>query len=69
MESIKPSIVIVSTDKLDPEHDAEDEYRACTEHVYSTRTHGTMWVRMYDDGRFELHTHDGVLVAFHRVAA
>lgn len=50
MAQINPTVVIISTDKLDPDHDAEDEYREWTEHVFSTREHGTIWVRMRDDG-------------------
>jgi len=50
MALINPAVVIISTDKLDPSVDAEDDYKTWTEHVYSTREHGTIWVRMYDDG-------------------
>jgi competence protein ComEC len=66
MEAIDPSVVIISTDKLDPDHDAEDEYRKWTKHVYSTRKHGTIWVRMHDDGRFEIYSRERKLVGFVR---
>lgn len=66
MALINPAVVIISTDKLDPGIDAEDDYKKWTEHVYSTREHGTIWVRMYDDGSFEVHCHDGQLARFVR---
>jgi competence protein ComEC len=69
MEAISPAVVIISTDKLDPDHDAEDEYKKTTEHVYSTRKHGTIWVRMFDDGSFEIHSRDGRLGRFIRTNA
>jgi competence protein ComEC len=66
MAHIQPNVVIISTDQLDPDHDAEDDYRKWTEHVYSTRVHGTLWVRMYDDGSFEIHKHGEMVERFVR---
>jgi competence protein ComEC len=66
MADIAPAVVIISTDKLDRAHDAEDLYRKWTKYVYSTRRHGTIWVRMYDDGSFEIHSHAGMLERFTR---
>lgn len=66
MEAINPSVVVISTDKLDPAHDAEDDYRRWTKHVYSTRELGTLWVRMSDDGGFQILSHDGEVVGFVR---
>jgi beta-lactamase superfamily II metal-dependent hydrolase len=66
LEEINPSVVIISTDRLDPAHDAEKEYRKWTKHVYSTRKEGTMWVRMHDDGSFDIRSHAGKLAGFVR---
>ena len=69
MDAIDPSVVLISTDKLDPAHDAEDEYKKWTSHVYSTRTEGTIWVRMYDTGSFEIVSKNGKLAGFVRSSA
>ena len=69
MAEIQPAVVIISTDKLDPAHDAESLYRKWTKYVYSTRRNGTLWVRMYDDGSFEIHSHTGMLERFVRKSA
>jgi competence protein ComEC len=66
MAAIDPTVVIISTDKLDPDHDAEAEYRKWTPYVYSTRKLGTLWVRMYDSGAFDIFTHDGKIEGFVR---
>jgi len=66
MEYINPSVVIISTDQLDPAHDAEAEYRKWTKYVYSTRREGNLWVRMHDGGGFEVHSHAGKLTGFVR---
>jgi hypothetical protein len=66
MGYINPSVVIISTDKLDPAQDAEAEYRRWTEHVYSTRREGTLWVRMHDHGGFEVYSRAGKLTGFVR---
>jgi competence protein ComEC len=66
MEAINPTVVILSTDKLDPAHDAEAEYREWTRYVYSTREWGTLWVRMYDTGAFDVFCHDGKIDGFVR---
>jgi competence protein ComEC len=66
MAAIDPTVVIISTDKLDPDHDAESEYRKWTPHVYSTRKLGTLWVRMYDNGAFDIFNHDGEVTGFVR---
>jgi hypothetical protein len=66
MAAINPTVVIISTDKLDPDHDAEDEYRKWTPYVYSTRTLGTLWVRMHNGGSFEIMRHEGKVEGFVR---
>lgn len=66
MKAIKPSVVIISTDKLDPAHDAESDYRKSTEYVYSTRKEGTLWVRMNEDGSFDIYSEAGKLTGFVR---
>jgi hypothetical protein len=62
-------VVIISTDTLDPAVDAEDDYRRWTQYVYSTRRHGTVWVRMNDNGEFEIYSRDGRIVGFERARA
>jgi beta-lactamase superfamily II metal-dependent hydrolase len=69
LKAIDPTIVIISTDRLDPAHDAEDDYRRYTHYVYSTRDLGSMWVRMHDDGSFALHNANGQIVGFVRTNA
>jgi competence protein ComEC len=69
LAAIAPTVVIVSTDELDPAHDAEDDYRKWTEHVYSTRDHGTIWVRMYDSGAFDIFSFEAKLEGFVRTNA
>ena len=45
--------------QVGPAHDAEARLPAqWTKNVYSTRTRGTIWVRMYDSGAFDLFDHD-----------
>jgi competence protein ComEC len=66
MQAIAPAVVIISTAKLDPGVDAEDDYRSWTPNVYSTREDGTIWVRMYDNGCFEIQNQDRVLASFSR---
>lgn len=66
MAAINPTVVVISAGKLDPDHDAEDEYRKWTPYVYSTRTLGTLWVRMHDGGSFEIFTHDRKIEGFVR---
>jgi len=66
MKAISPAVVIISTDELDPEHDAEPDYRKWTKYVYSTRKLGTLWVRMYDDGAFDILSHEGQVEGFVR---
>ncbi|MHB1834896.1 MAG: hypothetical protein ACYCXW_08015 [Solirubrobacteraceae bacterium] len=66
MRAIEAAVVIISTAKLDPGIDAEDDYRRWTPNIYSTREDGTIWVRMYDGGRFEIHNRDRVLASFSR---
>jgi len=69
MRAISPTVVIISTDKLDPAHDAEDDYRKWTAEVYSTRKDGTLWARMYDDGGFDIWSQQGKLAGFARKQA
>ncbi len=69
MRAIDPTVVIISTDKLDPAHDAEPEYRKWTPQVYSTRKLGALWVRMYDNGAFDVFNHDGKVEGFVRRSA
>lgn len=69
LAAIDPAVVIISTDTLDPDHDAENDYRRWTENVYSTRDHGTIWVRMYDNGAFDIFSHDGKIEGFVRTNA
>ena len=69
MNAIRPSVVIISTDKLDPAHDAESDYRNWTKYVYSTRNEGTLWVRMNDDGSFDIYSETGKLTSFVRPSA
>ncbi len=66
MRAIDPTVVIISTGNLDPAHNAEAEYRKWTPYVYSTRKLGTMWVRMYDSGAFDIFNHDGKVEGFVR---
>lgn len=70
LKAINPTAVIISTAKLDPGLNAEDDYKTYTGgEVYSTRVHGTIWARMYDNGSFELHSHDGELAGWTRKSA
>jgi competence protein ComEC len=69
MQAIDPTVVIISTDKLDPAHDAEADYRRWTPSVYSTRKLGTLWVRMYDNGAFDVLNHAGKVEGFVRRSA
>lgn len=69
MAAIRPTVVIISTDKLDTAHDAEAEYRRWTRYVYSTRKVGTLWTRMHDDGSFDIRNSEGLLDQFVRRSA
>lgn len=50
IERINPLVVIVSSDKLPREHDATARYRNAAQAVYSTRTEGTIQIRIWEDG-------------------
>jgi competence protein ComEC len=54
MAMLAPETVIVSTAKLKPEHDAIPLYRARADDLYSTRTRGSLLIRMWDDGELEI---------------
>jgi competence protein ComEC len=50
LAQIDPHAVIVSAGKMDAAHDAIRRYRDNVEHVYSTRTEGSLMVRLREDG-------------------
>ena len=55
MQLINPSAVVVSSDKLPREHDATDRYRNATGgNVCSTRSEGTLQIRIWADGRLDI---------------
>lgn len=62
LEAIRPEVVVVSTGKLPPEHDALPMYKQRCDHVFSTRTHGDLLVRMGDGGRISVYAEDGTLL-------
>jgi competence protein ComEC len=69
MDLISPEVVIISTASLPKKDDATELYRARGARVYSTREHGTITVRMHDNGDIQVfdETHDGLL-ALHDAA-
>jgi competence protein ComEC len=54
MNSIRPEVVIASTAKLLPKDDGLPLYRKHTSDVFSTREHGTLTIRMFDDGDLQI---------------
>jgi competence protein ComEC len=50
MKLLNPETVIVSTAKLNPNEDGLPIYRARVDDVYSTRTYGSLLIRLWDDG-------------------
>lgn len=59
---IGPRAVIVSSDRLPREHDATDRYCRNVEHVFSTRTEGTIHIRMWDDGEMAIAREGGEIL-------
>lgn len=58
VEAVSPKYTIVSVGKK-PENDASNKYRQYSEHVLSTRFHGTMHAQCWDDGDIWLYDHQG----------
>jgi competence protein ComEC len=54
MALIKPEVVIVSTAKLPPEHDALSDYERHAKYVFSTRSDGDIGLTLFDDGALEI---------------
>jgi len=55
MQRIDPSAVVISSAKLPREHDATERYRNATEgNVFSTRTDGSLQIRIWADGQLDL---------------
>jgi competence protein ComEC len=61
MEIMKPEFVIISSDEIPEKEDAINEYRKRAR-VFSTRGHGTLTVRMWDDGDVDVIDRDGTLL-------
>jgi competence protein ComEC len=64
MTGMGPQAVVVSSDKLPLEHDAAQQYRnAANGNVFSTRDHGTIQIRLWDDGELSIRRErdDGLL--------
>jgi beta-lactamase superfamily II metal-dependent hydrolase len=62
MDLIKPEVVIISSDEIPDKEDAINEYRKRAR-VFSTREHGTITVRMWDDGDVHVMDRDGSTLA------
>ena len=58
VQTISPKYTIVSVGKK-PETDASNKYRQYSEHVYSTRFHGTLQAQCWPDGGIWLYDHNG----------
>jgi beta-lactamase superfamily II metal-dependent hydrolase len=54
LEEINPAAVIVSTAALEPKDDALPDYQWVVGNVFSTRAHGSLLVRIWDDGRLTI---------------
>jgi beta-lactamase superfamily II metal-dependent hydrolase len=63
MALIKPEVVIVSTAKLPPEHDALADYERHAKRVFSTRTDGDIGMTLYDDGTLDVVDGEGTHLA------
>jgi competence protein ComEC len=61
MDLMKPEIVIISSDPIPAKDDAIKKYKARST-VFSTREHGTLTVRMWDDGDIEIIDRNGTLL-------
>jgi beta-lactamase superfamily II metal-dependent hydrolase len=59
MDAIRPEIVIISSDEIPAKEDAINKYKARAA-VFSTRDHGTLTVRMHDDGDLQVLDRNGV---------
>jgi competence protein ComEC len=59
MELIRPEVVLISTAKLPPEHDALQDYERLAGNVFSTRLDGNIRVTMYDTGQVVVVDEDG----------
>jgi hypothetical protein len=59
MDLIKPEIVIISSDPIPAKDDAIKKYKSRST-VFSTREHGTLTVRMWDDGGIQVVDRHGV---------
>lgn len=59
MKLMKPEVVIVSTAKLPPEHDALGHYERLAKYVFSTRDDGDIRITLHDDGALEIMDGDG----------
>jgi competence protein ComEC len=62
MEAIKPNVVIMSTAKLPPEHDAINHYKGHCKLVFSTRTYGNIAMSLFDNGDVYIYDQDGELL-------
>jgi competence protein ComEC len=58
LDLIEPDVVIISSDELPAKDDASDKYKKRA-HVFSTRDHGTLTVRMHDGGDVEIFDRSG----------
>jgi competence protein ComEC len=55
MTQMGPRAVIISSDRLPREYDATEQYRNATSgNVFSTRQHGTIQIRIWDDGELAI---------------
>jgi competence protein ComEC len=63
MALVKPEVVIVSTAKLPPEHDALSDYERHAKRVFSTRSDGDIGMTLYDDGALEITDGEGKQLA------
>lgn len=63
MALIRPEVVIISTAKLPPEHDALADYERHAQHVFSTRLDGDIAMTLHDDGALVIADSDGKLLA------
>lgn len=62
MDAMEPDVVVVSTAKLDAEHDGISDYKRCCDHVFSTRVDGNIRVHL-EGADATVYDEDGNLLA------
>jgi beta-lactamase superfamily II metal-dependent hydrolase len=65
MTRMGPKAVIISSDKLPAEHDETQRYRSATNgNVFSTRSHGTIQIRLWADGEVWVYSEESATRIF-----